>query len=363
MTTAATSSSCPRGNYQLQSVIPMLQKTASQKYQIPGAYAFVPNSMTQYFMPYSRSGSNKIIEFKDAHAMFDSSSINFNKHQLRTRAEGSALVILNDRFAYYNAFSTPEVVKYDLKHREVVQKYELKNANYHGTSEYTVEHGTDIDLAYDAVNNVIYAIYASEENSGNIMIEKLDENTLQPISTYSTSFHKSLHGIENSFIICGVLYVIDDFGRIVGSFDTKAKAGSRERGVRAENPEFPEIKMRDEDDSQFISVNYYNGNIICWTVDGDFISYSIEFGKIESGNLMVTTVEETTTEVILETTPRPTVCAKNERLRLPGGKSVNEFVRVKCGEDLGRKNEKRKLHTISVPYLFVFYQNLRFVFY
>ena len=52
----------------------------------------------------------------------------------------------------------------------------------------------------------------------------------------------------------------------------------------------------------------------------------------------MSTVEETTTEVIQTTgKPLPIECAANERLKLPPGRGKFDVVKVKCGENLGRK--------------------------
>ncbi|KAK5919840.1 hypothetical protein CgunFtcFv8_023703 [Champsocephalus gunnari] len=62
---------------------------------------------------------------------------------------------------------------------------------------------SDIDLMADELG--LWAVYATNQNAGNIVISKLNPDTLQILNTWDTEYSKRNAG--ESFMICGTLYI------------------------------------------------------------------------------------------------------------------------------------------------------------
>ena len=78
---------------------------------------------------------------------------------------------------------------YDLSRRFTSRTVELPDANYYDTSPYAIDKNTDIDLAVDEKG--LWAIYATEENNGKIVVSRLDPESLEIIETYQTDYEKT----------------------------------------------------------------------------------------------------------------------------------------------------------------------------
>ncbi|XP_062983854.1 olfactomedin-4-like [Elgaria multicarinata webbii] len=94
-------------------------------------------------------------------------------------------------FLYFNCYNTSNVCKFDLKSKSVVLKKELPGVAF------------NIDLLVDETG--LWAVYSTEANTGNVVISKLNEDTLGVQKTWSTQHYKP--SVSSAFIICGVLYV------------------------------------------------------------------------------------------------------------------------------------------------------------
>jgi len=100
-------------------------------------------------------------------------------------------------------------------------------AGFANQASYQWRGSTDIDFAVD--ENGLWAIYATEANSWNIVVSKLDHETLEVKDTWNTAWKKAWSG--NAFMICGQLYVLKKYNEkttfLHYSFDTKTGRTSR----------------------------------------------------------------------------------------------------------------------------------------
>ncbi len=109
-------------------------------------------------------------------------------------------------YLYYNKYNSNNLVKYSLATQSVVLDVPLTNAGFQNTYAYQWGGYSDIDFAVD--ENGLYVIYATSTNAGNIVISKLNPNTLLPISTWTTSTSKNC---GNAFMVQGVNYSLASY--------------------------------------------------------------------------------------------------------------------------------------------------------
>ncbi|MGH0123694.1 UNVERIFIED_CONTAM: hypothetical protein FKN15_028925 [Acipenser sinensis] len=117
--------------------------------------------------------------------------------------QGPGTVLYNESL-YYNCYKSPNVCKFDLK-TKTFQHIALQDAGHDNKFPYcyySCYGTTDIDLSVDETG--LWAIYATEENYGNIVISKLDSSTLAVVQTWKTKLFKK--SVSNAFMVCGVLY-------------------------------------------------------------------------------------------------------------------------------------------------------------
>ncbi|XP_073478555.1 adhesion G protein-coupled receptor L1 isoform X7 [Aquarana catesbeiana] len=139
-------------------------------------------------------------------------------YRLPSRVDGTGFVVY-DGAAFYNKERTRNIVKYDLRTRIKSGEAIISTANYHDTSPYRWGGKTDIDLAVD--ENGLWVIYATEGNSGRLVVTQLNPYTLRFEGTWETTYDK--RSASNAFMACGVLYVL----RSVYADDDNESAGNR----------------------------------------------------------------------------------------------------------------------------------------
>ena len=312
-----TAGSCPNKYSSLGSVFKEFSKPAKTTFRKPGAWEISGDDVsktTSFFLPHSKYGTDDLIQFDTVNALFDPTSTNYQRHRLQPKAAGTALVVLNNRYVYYNAYMTPDIILYDLDLDTVVQKLSLPSGtNYHGTSEYSVGLQTDIDLARDKANNAVWVMYTSERNNGNLVLSRLDELSLSIKNTYHTNYQK--YDIENAFIICGVLYTVNPVGIINSSFDTETGM-TRDLSVNLRTDPYG---------FQFTSMNYFpvDEKLYSWTDQGEAIKYSLDF--IQPTTEMAVTKDEEVITLELETTTRNRFCERDGRRY-----QVDEYLVINC---------------------------------
>ena len=84
---------------------------------------------------------------------------------------------------------------YDLERRFESRTVELPDANYYDTSPYSIDRNTDIDLAVD--ESGLWAIYATENNNGQIVLSQLDPSSLKVLQTFNTKYSLFQHQGKN----------------------------------------------------------------------------------------------------------------------------------------------------------------------
>ncbi|GFS23878.1 noelin [Elysia marginata] len=109
------------------------------------------------------------------------------------------------RHLYCHQHGTNLIVKFHLKRYDIIADLPLPGAGYSNTFPYTSGENTDIDLAVDELG--VWAIYATNDSAGKIVITKIDHKHMELGKTWMTSYPK--RSLGNAFMICGTLYATD----------------------------------------------------------------------------------------------------------------------------------------------------------
>ena len=175
---------------------------------------------------------------------------------------------------YCNRYQTNRIMKYHVDTRDVTTA-RLRNAGFNNTFPYAAGAFTDIDFAVD--ESGLWAIYSTESDEGNIVIAKLDADSLFIEKTWVTTFLKT--SAVNAFIVCGRLYATVYYhGRPIEVgyiYDTNT---SRDIPVRP-----GEISFGDPDPDMHTSLDYnpLDARLYAWNLsqdwDGILMSYDVYF--------------------------------------------------------------------------------------
>jgi len=115
--------------------------------------------------------------------------------------------VVYDGSVYYNKFNTSVLIRYSLQDRKILAEKSLPDAGFGNMAPYQWAGSTDIDFAADEVG--LWVIYATLQNSLDVVISLLDPATLDVRKTYRTNWRKQWSG--NAFMACGVLYVLKKY--------------------------------------------------------------------------------------------------------------------------------------------------------
>uniref|UniRef100_A0A6I8PDL3 Olfactomedin 4 n=1 Tax=Ornithorhynchus anatinus TaxID=9258 RepID=A0A6I8PDL3_ORNAN len=118
-----------------------------------------------------------------------------------TYGEGSGTAVYKNSM-YIHMYSSRDIAKVNLTTNTVVVRKTLPNAAYNNRFSYAGVNWEDIDLAVD--ESGLWVIYATEASTGNIVISKLNDTSLEVLNTWQTKQYKP--SVSNAFIVCGVLY-------------------------------------------------------------------------------------------------------------------------------------------------------------
>ncbi|XP_017537198.1 olfactomedin-like protein 1 [Pygocentrus nattereri] len=116
--------------------------------------------------------------------------------------QGTGHVVYNGFMYYHHANTRNEVLKVHLLNRTVTDRMLLPGAGRMPT--YSLSSHTLLDLAVDELG--LWAIHADPDFGGNLVVTKLDSNSLAVEHTWDTSCKS--HNAEGAFIICGTMYVV-----------------------------------------------------------------------------------------------------------------------------------------------------------
>ncbi|KAI4785832.1 hypothetical protein KUCAC02_037525 [Chaenocephalus aceratus] len=131
---------------------------------------------------------------------------NFTSHRLPHPWSGTGQVVYNGSI-YFNKFQSHTIIKFDFSTSLISRSRQLDFAGYNNMYHYAWGGHSDIDLMVD--EGGLWAVYATNQNAGNIVLSQLNPNTLQIIRSWTTNHPKRSAG--EAFMICGMLYVTNGY--------------------------------------------------------------------------------------------------------------------------------------------------------
>ncbi|XP_072473183.1 olfactomedin-4 [Notamacropus eugenii] len=161
-----------------------------------------PNKTLYWVAPLNTDG--RYLEYYRLFNTMDDLLLNRNYGQSRViYGDGSGMVVYNN-FMYFNYYSTRDIAKFDLNSNTLRLRRTLPNAVYNNRFSYAGVTWQDMDFAVD--ESGLWVIYSTEASTGNIVISKLNDTSLEVLNTWQTMQYKP--AVTNAFMVCGVLYVI-----------------------------------------------------------------------------------------------------------------------------------------------------------
>ncbi|MEJ1280549.1 olfactomedin 4 [Cricetulus griseus] len=115
--------------------------------------------------------------------------------------QGGGTVAYNNNL-YVNWYNGRNIAKINLTTNEVTVNRPLPMAAYNNRFSYANVNWQDID--FDVDEQALWVIYATEASTGNIVISKLNDTSLEVLDTWVTKQYKP--SVSNVFVVCGVLY-------------------------------------------------------------------------------------------------------------------------------------------------------------
>ncbi|CAB1317944.1 unnamed protein product, partial [Coregonus sp. 'balchen'] len=199
---------------------PVMVKTSGTRF---GAWMTDPqasprNNRVWYMDGYT---NNKIVKEYKSIADFVSGA-GSRTYNLPFKWAGTNHVVYNGSL-YYNKVQSNIMVRYHFETGRVVTQRALENAGFHNVYPYTWGGFSDIDLMADELG--LWAVYATNQNAGNIVISQLNPETLQILGTWNTEYSKRNAG--ESFMICGTLYITNSHltgAKVYYSYSTKTSS-------------------------------------------------------------------------------------------------------------------------------------------
>ncbi|XP_027528360.1 noelin-2, partial [Neopelma chrysocephalum] len=147
---------------------------------------------------------------------------NFVQHLLPHPWAGTGHVVFNGSL-FYNKYQSNVAVKYHFGSRSVLVQRSLAGAGYNNTFPYSWGGFSDIDFMVD--EGGLWAVYTTNQNAGNIVLSRLDPQSLRVLRSWDTGYPKRSAG--ESFLICGTLYVTNSHlagAKIYFAYDTNSSS-------------------------------------------------------------------------------------------------------------------------------------------
>ncbi|XP_075689485.1 noelin-3 isoform X1 [Rhinoderma darwinii] len=143
-------------------------------------------------------------------------------YTLPVKWAGTSHLVYNGSL-FFNKYQSNIIIKYSFNTGKVLAQRSLDNAGFNNVYPYTWGGYSDIDLMADEFG--LWAVYATNQNAGNIVISQLRQDTLEVVKSWSTGYPKRSAG--ESFMICGTLYVTNNHltgAKVYYSYSTKASS-------------------------------------------------------------------------------------------------------------------------------------------
>ncbi|XP_057186042.1 adhesion G protein-coupled receptor L3-like isoform X17 [Triplophysa rosa] len=259
-----------------------------------------------YYMPWTPYRTDTLTEYSSKEDFIAGRPT--TTYKLPHRVDGTGFVVY-DGALFFNKERTRNIVKFDLRTRIKSGEAIIASANYHDTSPYRWGGKSDIDLAVD--ENGLWVIYATEQNNGRIVISQLNPYTLRVEGTWDTAYDK--RSASNSFMICGILYVVKS---VYEDDDSEATGNKIDYIYNTELSKDGYLDIPFPNSYQYIAAVDYNprDNLLYVWNNYHVVKYSLDFGVLDirqesssSGNvLMDTTTTRTTTRPVTVTTTTTT---------------------------------------------------------
>ncbi|KAL4690983.1 hypothetical protein H8959_013944 [Pygathrix nigripes] len=159
-----------------------------------------PNKGLYWVAPLNTDGRQ--LEYYRLYNTLDDLLLYANARQLRiTYGQGSGTAVYNNNM-YVNMYNSRNIARVNLTTNTIAVTQTLPNAAYNNRFSYANVAWQDIDFAVD--ENGLWVIYSTEASTGNMVISKLNDTTLQVLNTWYTKQYKP--SASNAFMVCGVLY-------------------------------------------------------------------------------------------------------------------------------------------------------------
>uniref|UniRef100_A0A8C7ULV0 Adhesion G protein-coupled receptor L3 n=1 Tax=Oncorhynchus mykiss TaxID=8022 RepID=A0A8C7ULV0_ONCMY len=250
-----------------------------------------------YYMPWTPYRTDTLTEYSSKEDFIAGRPT--TTYKLPHRVDGTGFVVY-DGALFFNKERTRNIVKFDLRTRIKSGEAIIANANYHDTSPYRWGGKSDIDLAVD--ENGLWVIYATEQNNGRIVISQLNPYTLRVEGTWDTAYDK--RSASNSFMICGILYVVKS---VYEDDDNEATGNKIDYIYNTELSKDGFLDIPFPNSYQYIAAVDYNprDNLLYVWNNYHVVKYSLDFGALdgrpESSSSVIVFMDTTTTR----TTTRP----------------------------------------------------------
>ncbi|XP_027525901.1 noelin-2 [Corapipo altera] len=187
---------------------------------------------------------------------------NFVQHLLPHPWAGTGHVVFNGSL-FYNKYQSNVAVKYHFGSRSVLVQRSLAGAGYNNTFPYSWGGFSDIDFMVD--ESGLWAVYTTNQNAGNIVLSRVDPQSLQVLRSWDTGYPKRSAG--ESFLICGTLYVTNSHlagAKIYFAYDTNSS--SYEYTDIPFHNQYSHISMLDYNPRERVLYTWNNGHQVIYNV-------------------------------------------------------------------------------------------------